>query len=245
MPSTWLVLPTLNEVGNLPRLVASARSALPDATILVVDDDSRDGTAEAADALAAADPAMRVLHRRGRPGYGEALTTGLRVALDEGADVIATMDCDFSHDPALLPRLVAALASADVAIGSRYIHGGGIRDWPLYRTLLSGTANIFVGALFKLPARDCTSGFRAYRRAALEVVPWPRLHSTGYSFLVEVLYWICRSGFRPAEVPIVYVERTKGESKMGMRQIVSGASNLIKVRLALRRTDRASTPSPE
>lgn len=235
MPSTWLVLPTLNEVGNLTRLVARVRDVVPGAVILVVDDESEDGTAEAADALAAADPAVRVLHRRGRPGYGEALTAGLRQALDSGAEVVATMDCDFSHDPALLPRLVAELASADVAIGSRYVHGGGIRDWPLFRKLLSSTANAFVGALFKLPARDCTSGFRAYRRAALEVVPWSRLHSTGYSFLVEVLYWVCRSGFRPAEVPIVYVDRKQGKSKMGLRQIVAGAANLIRVRLALRR----------
>ena len=244
MPPTWLVLPTLNEVGNLARLVAAVRGALPDATILVVDDESRDGTADVADALAASDAAVRVLHRRGRPGYGEALTAGFRLALDAGADVVATMDCDFSHDPACLPQLVAALGSADVAIGSRYVAGGGIRDWPLHRKLLSATANTFVGALFSLPPRDCTSGFRAYRRAALEVVPWARLHSTGYSFLVEVLYWVCRSGFRPAEVPIVYVDRKQGKSKMGLRQIVAGATNLVKVRLALPRNDRGVTVRP-
>lgn len=230
-----LVLPTLNEVENLARLVARVRDVLPAATILVVDDDSRDGTAEAADALAAAFPSVRVLHRRGGRGYGEALTAGFRQALEAGADVVATMDCDFSHDPADLPRLVASLASADVAIGSRYVEGGGIRDWPRYRMVLSATANAFVRALFGLPVRDCTSGFRAYRRAALDVVPWPRLHSTGYSFLVEVLYWICRNDFRPAEVPVLYVDRTEGRSKMGLRQIVSGAANLIKVRLELPR----------
>ena len=235
MPSTWLVLPTLNEAANLPRLVARVREILPEATVLVVDDESGDGTAEAADALAAADGGVRVLHRRGRPGSGQALTAGFRQALDAGAEVVATMDCDFSHDPVELPRLVAALAGADVAIGSRYVDGGGIRDWPLHRRVLSATANGFVRVLFHLPARDCTSGFRAYRRAALEVLPWSRLHSTGYSFLVEVLYWVCRGGFRPAEVPIVYVDRKQGQSKMGLRQIVAGATNLIKVRLALRR----------
>jgi dolichol-phosphate mannosyltransferase len=145
------------------------------------------------------------------------------------------MDCDFSHDPADLPRLLAALDQAGVAIGSRYVRGGGIRDWPPHRRLLSATANAFVRALFALPARDCTSGFRAYRRAALESVPLGRLHSAGYSFLVEVLYWACRGGHRPAEVPILFTDRKRGTSKMGIKQIVSGALNLLKVRLALPR----------
>ena len=227
------MLPTLNEAENLAALVGRLRAAAPDVEIWVVDDDSRDGTARIADELARADLSVRVLHRAGKKGYGEALTEGFRAALASGADVVATMDCDFSHDPADLPRLLAALAEADMAIGSRYVEGGGIRNWPPHRRLLSAAANAFVRALFSLPARDCTSGFRAYRRPALEAVPWGRLHSAGYSFLVEVLYWACRRGFRAREVPIVFVDRTRGRSKMGLRQIVSGAANLVKVRLAL------------
>ncbi|HUG53238.1 MAG TPA: glycosyltransferase, partial [Vicinamibacteria bacterium] len=202
------------------------------------DDESRDGTAEIAAGLARADPEVRVLHRRGKKGYGEALTEGFRVAMADGAEVLATMDCDFSHDPADLPRLLAALDDASAAIGSRYVEGGGIRDWPPHRRLLSGTANTFVRVLFALPARDCTSGFRAYRRSALEAVPWGRLHSAGYSFLVEVLFWVCCAGHRCVEVPILFVDRKRGKSKMGLQQIVAGAANLLRVRLALGRRPR-------
>src|SRR5262249_44975841 len=204
--------------------------------VLVVDDASTDGTAAIADGLAAADRAVRVLHRTGRRGYGDSLTDGFRAALDAGTAVIATMDCDFSHDPDALPRLLAAVEEADVAIGSRYVPGGAIRNWGIYRTTLSATANAFVRALFALPVRDCTSGFRAYRRDVLETLPWGRLHSTGYSFLVEALYWATRPpGRRVREVPICYLDRARGRSKMGVRQILSGAANLLKLRFELGR----------
>ena len=229
------MLPTLNEAENLAAVVARLREVAPDAAVLVVDDASTDGTARIADGLAGADPAVRVLHRRGKKGYGESLTEGFRAALDSGADVVASMDCDFSHEPAALPSLLAALSEADVVIGSRYVQGGAIRNWGAYRTGLSATANAFVRALFRLPVRDCTSGFRVYRREVVEAIPWGRLHSTGYSFLVEILYWSARAGRRVREVPITYVDRARGKSKMGVRQIVSGASNLIKLRLELAR----------
>ena len=216
-------------------MVARLRERAPAAQVLVVDDESTDGTAALADELAGADSAVHVLHRRGKKGYGESLTEGFRAALASGATVVASMDCDFSHDPDSLPSLLAAVEQADVVIGSRYVPGGAIRNWGLYRTTLSATANAFVRALFHLPVRDCTSGFRAYRKEVLESVPWARLHSTGYSFLVEVLYWSERAGHRIREVPICYVDRTRGHSKMGMRQIVSGATNLIKLRLELAR----------
>ncbi len=231
--ASWLVLPTLDEVGNLGALVSRVRAASPSTVVLVVDDASKDGTAELADRLAAADPRVRVRHRAGPKGYGEALTEGFREALAQGATAVATMDCDFSHDPEILPHLFARLEEADLVIGSRYVTGGGIRDWSAYRLVLSATANAFVRLLFHLPARDCTSGFRAYRRPVLERIPWERLHSAGYSFLVEVLFWACRAGFTPAEVPITYVNRKEGRSKMGVRQIVSGGLNLIRVRLQL------------
>jgi dolichol-phosphate mannosyltransferase len=231
-----VVLPTLDEAENLAAVVARLRAAAPDVDVLVVDDASTDGTAAIADGLAAADPAVRVLHRQGKRGYGDSLTDGFRSALEKGAPVIASMDCDFSHDPDTLPALLSAIREADVVIGSRYVSGGEIRNWGLYRTSLSATANAFVRALFGLPVRDCTSGFRAYRREVLEQLPWSRLHSTGYSFLVEALYWSTRPpGRRLREVPICYAERTAGQSKMGVRQIVSGAANLLKLRLELAR----------
>ena len=233
---TWLVLPTLNEAENLGRLVARIRARDRALRILVVDDASRDGTAEIADELSQGDGAFTVIHRTGKPGYGEALTEGFRHALAAGAAAILTSDCDFSHDPDDIPRLLAGLQGAHVAIGSRYVESGQIRDWSLSRRLLSAAANAFVRVLFRLPARDCTSGFRAYRREVLEGVPWGRLHSTGYSFLVEVLYWAAQpSGRRVHEVPICFVDRKEGRSKMGLRQIVFGAANLLKLRLQLLR----------
>jgi dolichol-phosphate mannosyltransferase len=231
-----VVLPTLDEAENLEALVRRLRETAPAVDVLIVDDDSTDGTGAIADALARAEPAVRVLHRRGKKGYGESLTEGFRAALEAGADVVGSMDCDFSHDPAALPSLLSAIAEADLVIGSRYVSGGAIRNWGLYRTALSATANAFVRALFAVPVRDCTSGFRVYRRAVLEAVPWGRLHSTGYSFLVEVLYWATLSPERRVrEVPICYVDRARGVSKMGVRQILSGAANLIKLRLELAR----------
>jgi dolichol-phosphate mannosyltransferase len=231
--SPLVLLPTYNEAENLARLVAAVL-ALPGVDVLVVDDASPDGTGRLADELARSDPRVGVLHRTGPRGYGEALTEGFREALRRGAAHIVTMDCDFSHDPARVPALLEALGDADVAIGSRYVEGGEVRAWSLSRRILSASANAFVRALFRLPARDCTSGFRAYRRAVLEGIPWERLHSPGYSFLVEVLYWADRvPGRRFREVPIHFVDRTAGRSKMGFREIVSGAGNLLRLRWRL------------
>jgi dolichol-phosphate mannosyltransferase len=229
-----LVLPTFNEAPNLEALLAAVRKAVPDLRILVVDDRSPDGTGALAEQLAARDRGLAVLHRDGPRGFGGALTAGFRRALAEGAEAVVTMDGDFSHDPAEIPRLLAALQEADLVIGSRYTRGGTIEAWSLHRRLLSAAANSFVRVLYRLPARDCTSGFRAYRRRALEAVPWDGLHSPGYSFLVEVLYWASRSSHaRVREVPICFTERRAGTSKMGWREIVAGAGNLLKLRLAL------------
>jgi len=229
-----LVLPTLDEALNLAPLVAAVRKAAPGLRILVVDDRSPDGTGAVAEELALRDGNLAVLHREGPRGFGGALTEGFRRALGEGAEAVVTMDCDFSHDPQDVPRLLAALGSGDVVIGSRYTAGGTIRAWSLYRRLLSAAANSFVRVLYRLPARDCTSGFRAYTREALLGVPWDGLHSPGYSFLVEVLYWTTRApARRVVEVPICFTERRAGKSKMGWRQIFAGALNLIKLRLDL------------
>ena len=237
---SWLVLPTLNEALNLPRLVARVRARSPELRILIVDDASTDGTAALADGLARADGRIFVLHRTRPRGYGDALTAGFHRVLEGGALAVLTMDCDFSHDPDDVRRLLAALDGAHVAIGSRYTPGGRIADWSLSRRLLSALANAFVRILFRLPARDCTSGFRAYRREALERVPWGRLHSAGYSFLVEVLYWASRpDGHQVREIPICFVDRREGRSKMGLRQIVFGAANLLKLRAQMLSARRA------
>jgi dolichol-phosphate mannosyltransferase len=210
-----VLLPTYNEAENLPGLVAALR-ALPDPPdVLVVDDGSPDGTGRLADDLGRSDRGFQEALRRGTPR-------------------IVTMDCDFSHDPGRIPALLEALGAADVVIGSRYAEGGEVRAWSLSRRLLSASANAFVRALLRLPARDCTSGFRAYRREVLESVPWASLRSPGYSFLVELLYWAAQvPGRRVREVPIRFVDRKAGRSKMGLREIMSGAANLLRLRWRL------------
>ncbi len=237
-----LILPTYNEAENLERLVALIRGLESGVDLLVVDDRSPDGTGRIADNLARGRSDTAVLHRAGPPRYGDALTDGLRTALARGFDVVLSMDCDFSHDPAAIPSLLEALEQADIVIGSRYVEGGRLRAWPRHRRLLSAGANAFVRALFNLPVRDCTSGFRAYRRAVVESIPWSELHSEGYSCLVELLYWAVRTGgARVREVPILFSERRAGKSKMGLREIVGGALNLLWLRVCLLRA-AASRP---
>jgi dolichol-phosphate mannosyltransferase len=198
----------------------------------VVDDESPDGTGGLADRLAVASPEVTVIHRPGPRGLGPALADGFRRAIAEGSSAILTMDADFSHDPADIPRLLAALPGADLVIGSRYASGGRIRAWSFYRRLLSASANWFVRILLLLPVLDCTSGFRVYQPELLELMPWDEFHSTGYSFLVEMLYFAARAGHRRfREVPICFVDRRAGASKMGWREIVSGAANLLRLRL--------------
>jgi glycosyltransferase involved in cell wall biosynthesis len=230
--NTWVILPTYNEAANLERLVGALRAVANEVDVLVVDDASPDGTGAIAERLAAADPRVHVLHRAGERGLGTAYLAGFREALARGADALLTMDCDFSHDPGAVPALVAALDGADVVIGSRYVPGGTIEGWPSHRRVISKSANWFVHALFRLRAHDCTSGFRLYRRAVVEEIPWQRVRSTGYSFLVESLFWATRpAGRRVAEVAICFRDREHGASKLGWREAVYGARNLLRLKL--------------
>jgi len=222
-PAALVIVPTFNERDNLPLLV-DALMRLPHVNLLVVDDGSPDGTGAVADALAREHPGrIEVLHRTGRRGLGRSYIDGIRLALDRSAasagspghiDVICQMDADLSHDPDHLPALIAGTASADVVLGSRYIPGGGVVNWPKRRRLLSRFANFYVRSVTRLTARDCTTGFRCWRRATLAALPLDEFESDGYSFLVEMLYVASRLGSRIAEVPITFVERRQGESKM-------------------------------
>jgi glycosyltransferase involved in cell wall biosynthesis len=230
----WAVLPTYDEAENVAPLVGAILALDLDLHVVVVDDASPDGTADIAEALARESPRVHVVRREGVRGLGTAYLAGFRRAIDAGADAVLTMDCDFSHDPASVPALVEALDAARVVIGSRYTAGGRIENWGLYRKLLSAAANRFVRALFRLPVRDCTSGFRLYRAEVLEGIPWQRVSSTGYSFLVESLYWAMRQGdARVSEVPICFVDRVRGQSKMGAREVFSGIVNLLRLRVDL------------
>ncbi|HZP48463.1 MAG TPA: polyprenol monophosphomannose synthase [Vicinamibacterales bacterium] len=221
--TTLVIVPTYNERENVPPLV-DALVAHERVNVLIVDDNSPDGTGAVADDLAARHPGrVSALHRTADRGFGRSYIDGIRRALREPVDVIAQMDADFSHDPVRLPALVAAAEGADVVIGSRYTRGGGIRNWSAQRRLLSRFANVYVRAVTGLRARDCTSGFRCWRRDALAALPLDQFVSDGYSFLVEMLFVAAQQGQRIAEVPITYVERREGESKMSRGVILESA----------------------
>jgi dolichol-phosphate mannosyltransferase len=222
-PRALVIIPTYNERDNVPPLIDQLL-AHPNVSVMIVDDQSPDATGEVADALARAHPGrVRVMHRTGRRGLGRSYIDGMKQAIHEPIDVICQMDADFSHDPATLPSLIAGSRDADVVIGSRYVAGGAIVNWPRRRLLLSRFANVYVRLITRMTARDCTSGFRCWRRETLASLPLDEFVSDGYSFLVEMLFVAAIGGAKIAEVPITYVERRVGESKMSRAVIFESA----------------------
>jgi dolichol-phosphate mannosyltransferase len=218
-----VVVPTYNERDNLPALVPELLR-IPDLQIMIVDDGSPDGTGEEADRQAQEHPGrIHVMHRQGARGLGLSYVDGIRAALRLGATHVCQMDADFSHDPAELPRLIEAAADADLVIGSRYVPGGRLRNWPRRRLLLSAFANRYVRAITGLPVRDCTSGFRCWRHSLLARLPLDRIRSDGYAFQVEMAWEARRAGARLVEVPITFVERRQGASKLSGRVIAESA----------------------
>lgn len=219
MPSTWLILPTYNEADNvepfvrraLPRLAAAAGD---EHRLLIVDDSSPDGTGEIADRLAAELESVEVLHRRAKDGLGRAYLAGFDRALGAGAELVMEMDCDFSHDPADIPRLIEAAADADLVLGSRYVIGGGVVNWGLARRLLSRGGSWYARTVLGVPTRDLTGGFKCFRRAVLAGLDLDGVHAGGYGFQIELTYRALEAGFRVREVPIVFHERREGASKM-------------------------------
>jgi dolichol-phosphate mannosyltransferase len=212
------VVVTYNEASNIERLIPAILQHLPASSVLVVDDSSPDGTADIVRGLQASDPRIQLMIRSAKRGYGSAAIAGMQYGVRNGFDAIVTLDADFSHDPADLPRLVEALSRAEVSIGSRYVGGIRVLNWEVRRLLLSLAANRYVRLLSGLTSMDCTSGFRAYRVGALKKVAFDRISSTGYAFLPELLFAMGR--IRVEEVPICYTERRVGQSKMGNRVIV-------------------------
>jgi dolichol-phosphate mannosyltransferase len=209
-----MVIPTYNEIANLADIIARVRRSVPAVDVLVVDDGSPDGTGELADRIAADDPQVRVLHRTAKEGLGAAYGAGFRLALEAGYDVIGEMDADGSHQPEQLPALFAALADADLVIGSRWVPGGSVVNWPWRRRALSRAGNLYTRVLLGIDVRDATAGFRLFRRHALETVHLERVQSLGYAFQVELAYRTLHAGLRVVEVPIEFVERERGDSKM-------------------------------
>jgi dolichol-phosphate mannosyltransferase len=209
-----MVMPTYNEADNLAWIVGRLREAQPDVDVLVVDDNSPDGTGKVAEELAAADDAVHVVHRAGKGGLGAAYKHGFRVALDEGYDVIGEMDADGSHQPEQLQILLDALHEADLVIGARWVPGGSVVNWPFRRELLSRGGNLYVRLLLGLKVRDATAGYRLFRRTALESIDLASVESTGYVFQTDLVTRCLRLGLRVREVPIEFVERVMGDSKM-------------------------------
>jgi dolichol-phosphate mannosyltransferase len=221
--NAWLILPTYNEVENVEAMVRAASEVLESATdgafhILVVDDGSPDGTGEIADRLASEHDWMKVLHRTEKNGIGPAYLAGFRYALDHGAEFVMEMDCDFSHDPADLARLLGALdQGADLALGSRYVPGGGVMDWGLLRRVISQGGSTYARLILGLSIRDLTGGFKCFRREVLEAIHFDSVRSQGYAFQVELTYRAVEAGFRVVEVPIIFRDREQGQSKMSWR----------------------------
>jgi len=226
-------LPTYNERANLDPMLRALGEVLPEGgRVLVIDDNSPDGTGELADRLARELGYVDVLHRERKAGLGPAYLAGFRRALADGAELVLEMDCDFSHDPKDVPRLIAAVEDADVALGSRYVPGGGVRNWGALRRLISAGGSLYARVLLDVPVRDLTGGFKCYRRTVLERIDLEAISSKGYAFQIETTYRALRAGFRVVEVPITFVDREVGGSKMSRTIVLEAIWRVPGLRLA-------------
>ncbi len=218
MPERGLIIiPTYNERVNLPQIIPAVLLQDPRIEVLVVDDNSPDGTGQLADVLAAADPRVHVLHRQAKEGLGRAYIAGFRWALAEGYDLVFEMDADFSHDPKFIPDFLAAITNADLVLGSRYKTGVNVINWPISRLILSLGANYYARWITGMPLTDSTGGFKCFRRQVLEAIDLDAVRSNGYAFQIEMSFRAWKKGFRLAEVPIVFTDRVEGTSKMSKR----------------------------
>lgn len=230
MAERLVVLPTYNERENLAPMITQLLDLPIGLGVIVVDDNSPDGTGELADELAVQHPSrVAVIHRPGKLGLGTAYRAGFEQALERGAARIITMDADFSHHPRFIPSMVEASARYDLVIGSRYVSGGGAPDSPFHRRLLSWGANAFARTMLGLRAHDATAGFRCYRRVVLETLPLDSIFSNGYSFLIEMLFMVQRAGFSVGEVPIVFEDRKLGASKISRQEIAKALYTVVRL----------------
>lgn len=226
-----VIIPTYNESENIAQLIGELHAITPDLTVIVVDDNSPDGTGQIVDALAARDARVQVLHRPAKLGLGTAHIAGMKYALTHDFEPILTMDADFSHAPRFVPDLLRAIKQRDVIIGSRYIAGGGTLHCTLPRRMLSRGANMFARTVLGLNAGDTTAGFRAYRRAVLESIALDAIVSNGYSFLIEMLYQCQQEGWKIGEVPIVFENRQLGKSKISRQEIAKAMGTVVRLRI--------------
>jgi dolichol-phosphate mannosyltransferase len=231
-PRILVSIATYNERDNLTPLIHEIRQALPSTDVLVIDDNSPDGTGELADRLAVDDPHVCVMHRAGKLGLGTAILAGMRYAMDENYDYLINMDADFSHHPRYLPAIVAGMKRYDVMIGSRYVKGGGTVNWPLSRRLISRCLGLVVRMLMRIPARDTSGAYRCYRVSKLRTVQLQRVRSRGYSFQQEVLYRCRKAGCKIGETPIIFENRRAGASKVNPKEAVRSMGMIVLLGLA-------------
>jgi dolichol-phosphate mannosyltransferase len=226
-PRTLVSVATYNERDNLAPLVREIRQALPAADVLVIDDNSPDGTGELADRLGVDDPHVRVMHRAGKLGLGTAILAAMRYAMDEGYDYLVNMDADFSHHPRYLPALAAGMGRYDVMIGSRYVKGGGTENWPLSRRLMSRAVGLVARLLMRLPAKDTSGAYRCYRVSKLRKAELNKVRSRGYSFQQEVLYRCRKAGCKIGETPIIFENRRAGASKVNPKEAARSMAMIL------------------
>ncbi len=238
-----VIVPTYNEIENLPQLVPAILEQGESFHLLVVDDNSPDGTGALADELAAADPRVNVLHRDGKRGLGTAYVAGFKWALEHGFDYVFEMDADFSHDPADLPRLLEGAQRGDCSVGSRWVPGGGTENWSLLRTLISRGGSLYAKTILGVPVNDLTSGFKCFSAYVLSQLDLDAIQSNGYGFQVEVNYRCHRLGFRIVEVPIRFVDRRVGKSKMSAWIVVEAAGVVWRLRMSAEPPRKSVPPS--
>jgi dolichol-phosphate mannosyltransferase len=226
-----IAIPTYNERENIVNLVRDIQQFAPSVDLLIIDDNSPDGTGAIADDMAARDNTIHVLHRAGKLGLGTAYIAGFHYAIEQGYDFVFEMDADFSHNPSYLPQFLALAENADVVIGSRYVEGGGTPNWSRLRKFISGGGNIFARAVLGIPVHDCTAGYRCYRTAALNTLNLDAIRAQGYAFQVEMTYNFWKSGFRIRELPIIFEDRRVGKSKMSRKIFVEAFLWVLRTRV--------------
>jgi dolichol-phosphate mannosyltransferase len=227
-----LCLPTYDERENLGPMIEAILATVPGLDVLVIDDNSPDGTGQLADQIAAREPRVQVLHRAGKEGLGRAYLAGFAWALARDYGLILEMDCDFSHDPRYLPGMLAAAEQADLVLGSRYVAGGGTVNWGLLRKLISRGGSLYARTILGLTVRDLTGGFKCFRREVLEGIDLPSVECTGYAFQIELTYRAARRGFRVVEIPILFADRRVGHSKMSRRIVLEAIRKVWSIRLS-------------
>ncbi|HVB75709.1 MAG TPA: polyprenol monophosphomannose synthase [Ktedonobacteraceae bacterium] len=242
---TLIIIPTYNEYDNLRPLLQQISTYAPASDILIVDDNSPDGTGTLADEIHAENPQVNVLHRAGKMGLGTAYIAGFKYAVEQKYDAAFEMDADFSHDPRYLPDFLREIEHADLVIGSRYIKGGGTPNWSIVRRFISGGGNIFARFMLGIPVHDCTAGYRCYRRAVLESINLDNIESQGYAFQVELAYRVFKHNFKIVETPIIFMDRRVGKSKMSRTIFLEGLTWVVRARLGriAHKPGASSTPN--